>query len=212
MIDKIHFIGASQRMCAMIQRMCAMMLCSVFLLVIAGCSSNEATGDHQTISAEARPPVRKIDREALLDFAPQEIQEAAQAVTTYDNVVGDHGGHVSITLDFSRTELRDDDLANLDFPDSVAVINLSETKITDAGVPHLVRARNLRTLDLRHTAVTDEGIDVLMQLDKLTYIELEGCAKVSRKKRLELVKFLSPRSEAHQHERRLRALNQAGQQ
>ena len=61
-------------------------------------------------------------------------------------------------LDFSGTELSDEELAQVLSIEHVRELNLSGTKITDAALRHLVQWEFLERLDLSATAVTDEGV------------------------------------------------------
>ena len=61
-------------------------------------------------------------------------------------------------LDFSGTNLRDDDLKVLAEIEHVKELNLSNTRISDDGLRHLANMEFLCRLDLGGTQVTDQGI------------------------------------------------------
>lgn len=68
-------------------------------------------------------------------------------------------GHAPLyKLDFTGTELSDEELAQVLSIEHVRELNLSDTKITDAALRHLDQWEFLERLDLTATAVTDEGV------------------------------------------------------
>ena len=175
------------------------------LLAALGCS-NDASGRD---GKDPRPgtPLRVVDRAALEEIDPNDVRQLVECVQTYDGVVASHGGKIEISLNFSATDLNDDDLATLEFPDSVRTINLSRTKITDQGLLHLERARNLNRVILNETAITEAGLETLKAMESISIVELSQCPNISREARLDLIRYLAPRSRSHQHERRMQALN-----
>lgn len=75
-------------------------------------------------------------------------------------------------LDFSRTAIRDDDLAQLAPMKNLSRLMLSRTRITDSGLAHLKANAALEQLNLYNTPVTDTGLNTLSGLKSLKKIYL----------------------------------------
>src|SRR5665213_3859730 len=58
------------------------------------------------------------------------------------------GGRVALSVDLSRTKVKDASIKCLEEFRQLEVLNLRDTEITDAGLSHLVRLTRLRTLIL----------------------------------------------------------------
>lgn len=84
-------------------------------------------------------------------------------------------GHAPLyKLDFSGTELCDDELAQVLSIEHVRELDLSGTKITDAALRHLDQWDFLERLDLSATAVTDEGVLQLSDRRNLASLRVFG--------------------------------------
>ena len=64
----------------------------------------------------------------------------------YQQAVEGWGGKTVIRVDLSNTEVTDDDLVAIDFPDTLREISLANTGITDEGVQTLSQYENLDLL------------------------------------------------------------------
>jgi len=111
---------------------------------------------------------------------------------TYGQDISRLGGEVQIHLEFGRTAITDEDLAKVEFPDTVRSISLHHTEITDKGVAELKRASRLETIDLSNTKITDAAVQVLMEMPHLWQAEVLSPG-VSPETSLELKRFLQPR-------------------
>jgi len=103
------------------------------------------------------------------------------------------GGEMQIYLDFTDTNITDEDLSRLPFPDNVRSISLRNTPITDRGVRELQRAHNLSVVDLRNTATTDDAVNTLIRLPRLWRATIAS-PEISLVKQRELSRFLSRQS------------------
>ncbi len=88
-------------------------------------------------------------------------------LSSYESNVQDLGGNFKLTLDFSSSDITDDDLKSLDFPTALTEINLAHTAITDEGVAELKRASNLKTVVLVNTQITSQAIEHLKEMPSL---------------------------------------------
>jgi hypothetical protein len=104
-------------------------------------------------------------------------------------------GRVEARVDLSFTAVTDDDLAALDFPDSVHEIDLSSTEITDRGVESLLRVPNLQTLVLIDTRVTEGVAEILKRMPSLCEVRLDN-TNVSPDTQMKLIQYFAPRASA----------------
>lgn len=104
-------------------------------------------------------------------------------------------GRAEVSVDLGFTDVTDDDLASLTFPDTVTQIDLRNTKVTDEGLVHLKKIRQLEKINLAGTRVSDAGVAHLLELPNLYSAELQN-SLVSSKKQLELYQELIPRQQA----------------
>ena len=77
------------------------------------------------------------------------------------------GGTAELKIDFSESNITDEDLKGMDFPDNLVEINLANTAITDEGVVQLKRATNLSSVVLAHTKITEKSIEYLKEMPNL---------------------------------------------
>lgn len=70
------------------------------------------------------------------------------------------------------SDLKDEDLKELELFQSLRSINLDRSKITDAGLTSLVKLKNLESLSLSRTQVTDNGLKTLSKLKTLRLLHL----------------------------------------
>ncbi|MGB6044325.1 MAG: leucine-rich repeat domain-containing protein [Pirellulales bacterium] len=119
------------------------------------------------------------------------------------------GGRATLDLDFTWSDVTDEDLARMQLPDTVRSISLANTKITDQGLAALANLPNLEQLNLMNTQVTDEGLEQLKQLPHLWQVHLAG-SQVSQEVALEFIRFLAPRAHEY-HERAVRISAERGQ-
>ncbi len=82
----------------------------------------------------------------------------------YQQAVQDFGGKAVMRVDLSNTEVTDDDLAAMDFPDTLREISLANTEITDRGVEHLQQFENL---DIYKRSCTYPFSDKQKKINKL---------------------------------------------
>jgi|TARA_B100001964_G_C13863907_1_gene435655 hypothetical protein len=85
----------------------------------------------------------------------------------YQQAVQDFGGKAVMRVDLSNTEVTDDDLAAMDFPDTLREISLANTEITDRGVEHLQQFENLEFINLNNTKITNASLALLKQFENL---------------------------------------------
>ena len=121
---------------------------------------------------------------------------AVTEANDYTDVVTKFGGKLEMRLDFSNSDITDDDLATLPLPEGVRSIDLSHTNITDAGIAHLKRSPRLEQLNLMNTQITDASLEHFRAMDTLWSVSIEG-TKVSRDGHMDLLRLLAPRAQAH---------------
>ena len=97
---------------------------------------------------------------------------------SYAERVENLGGTVRVHLDFSGSEITDDELLSLDLPETVFSISLRETPITNEGIAALVKVTNLENLNLQHTQITDAAEDTFKQMPRLWRVNPD-CENVS---------------------------------
>tara|TARA_B100000959_G_C14753127_1_gene530054 strand:+ start:178 stop:681 length:504 start_codon:yes stop_codon:yes gene_type:complete len=85
----------------------------------------------------------------------------------YQQAVQDFGVKAVMRVDLSNTEVTDDDLAAMDFPDTLREISLANTEITDRGVEHLQQFENLEFINLNNTKITNASLALLKQFENL---------------------------------------------
>jgi len=85
----------------------------------------------------------------------------------YAENISDLGGKAELKIDLSGSDVTDDDLKSMDFPDNLVEINLANTAISDEGVEELKRANNLNSVILAHTKITEKSIDHLKEMPNL---------------------------------------------
>jgi len=112
------------------------------------------------------------------------------------------GGYANLEVDFSWSEISDDDLARMRVPDTVRSVSLANTRITDKGLSALTDLSNLEQINLMNTDVTDEGLEHLKESPRLWQVHLAG-SKVSQEGTLDMTRFLAPRASEY-HERAAR--------
>ena len=113
-----------------------------------------------------------------------------EAQNSYEAQVRSLGGKARLQLDFSSSDITDEDLKNLDFPETLVEINLSNTSITDEGVAELKRAGKLEVVVLAHTKITSKSIEHLKELPNLNQANIAS-GNITREELLELVKYLN---------------------
>ena len=79
-----------------------------------------------------------------------------------------------MTIAFDRSDIGDDDLAEIAKVKKLVGLFLSYTNVTDKGLPHLVSLSNLKNIRLSNTAVTDEGVKSLVSLKALVQLDLSN--------------------------------------
>jgi len=75
---------------------------------------------------------------------------------------------------FSRTPVRDAELAYLRGPRGLYQLNQDATKVTDAGLVHLKRLTQLEELFLDSSRITDAGLEHLRGLTQLRTVDLRN--------------------------------------
>ncbi|MDP7267974.1 MAG: hypothetical protein QF408_07350 [Pirellulales bacterium] len=149
------------------------------LLAVAGCGD-----DTESLNARAgRPSPAQVNRI---------LQERYVASENFGEQIEKVGGRIRISLDFSYTQLSDDDLSKVELPEYLTELDLTATAITDAGVAHLLEAKNLEKIDLSRTFVTSACLETLRQLPRLQSANLNG-TDISPEEQLEMVRFFRSR-------------------
>ncbi len=82
--------------------------------------------------------------------------------------------HAIQSIDFSESEVDDQDLAHLLHFNRLYEVDLSHTQITDEGVEQLVKVTSLKKIWLDNTKVTAASLDKLKALQALTKVSLTG--------------------------------------
>ena len=85
----------------------------------------------------------------------------------YQQAVEGWGGKTVIRVDLSNTEVTDDDLVAIDFPDELRALSLANTGITDEGVRALSQYENLEFINLNNTQITNQSLGLLKQFPNL---------------------------------------------
>ncbi|MEX0866814.1 MAG: protein kinase, partial [Pirellulales bacterium] len=79
------------------------------------------------------------------------------------------------SLDLSRTEITDEDLAAIAQLTRLEELHLAGTRVSDKGLAHLAALNSLRVLDLSETRVTGAGLAALQDLPNLSALRLNRC-------------------------------------
>lgn len=82
--------------------------------------------------------------------------------------------HAIQSIDFSESEVRDEDLSYLVHFSRLYEIDLSHTAIGDEGISHLVKVTSLKKIWLDRTKISDESLEKLRSLQELAKISLTG--------------------------------------
>jgi hypothetical protein len=83
-------------------------------------------------------------------------------------------GHLTVSVDLSRTAAADSDLKVIAKFRSLGILNLSGTKVTDAGLADLSSLKDIGALDLSETAITNSGLKHIAGLHSLIALGLHG--------------------------------------
>jgi hypothetical protein len=153
----------------------ALLLC----IFVAGCGS-----EPDPLNARAgRPSPEQVNALLRQRYATSEnLNEQILAV----------GGRMRLAIDFSYSKLNDDDLAQMEFPDSLSELNLAGTAITDQGITHLRESKNLEKIDLSQTVVTEDCLETLRSLPRLKSANF-NYSRVPPEQQLEMVRFFRSR-------------------
>jgi hypothetical protein len=92
------------------------------------------------------------------------------------NLVGlkDLDAHALQSIDFSESEVEDDDMQYLLHFSKLYEVDLSHTAISDEGIEQLVKLHSLKKIWLDNTKVTDAALEKLKALQGLTKVSLTG--------------------------------------
>ncbi|CAN5162089.1 hypothetical protein BH10CYA1_BH10CYA1_57850 [soil metagenome] len=82
--------------------------------------------------------------------------------------------HALQSIDFSESEVEDDDIQYLLHFSKLHEVDLSHTAITDEGIEQLAKLHSLKKIWLDNTKVTDAALDKLKALQGLTKVSLTG--------------------------------------
>ena len=85
----------------------------------------------------------------------------------YQKAVEGLGGKTVLRVDLSNTEVTDDELSAMDFPDTLRELSLANTEITDRGVEYLQQFEDLEFINLNNTKITNASLDLLKQFQNL---------------------------------------------
>lgn len=119
------------------------------------------------------------------------------STNSYTSDVSELGGTAKLTLDFSSSDITDEDLKDLDFPDALIEINLAHTAITDEGVAELKRAPNLKSLVLAHTKITEKAIEHLKEMPNLRDVNI-ACKGIPFEEIITYTKYLNSNRPANE--------------
>ena len=103
---------------------------------------------------------------AMLPFSGCNCSGVSSQNNYADNI-RDLGGKAELKIDFSKSDITDEDLKDMNFPDTLVEINLANTAITDEGVAELKRASSLNSVILAHTQITEKSLDHLKEMANL---------------------------------------------
>lgn len=160
---------------------------SCLVTLAAGCGSKSAPTPGVAVNGAA-VPAENTTFASLLSSGYGDTEALASSIAAFQ-------GRVEARVILSFTAVTDDDLARLEFPDTVHEIDLSGTAVTDRGVEHLTRVRNLETLVLMDTPITEAVVDTLKQMPRLCEARLDN-TNVPVNAQLDLITFLAPRAQA----------------
>ncbi|MEM9400003.1 MAG: c-type cytochrome domain-containing protein [Verrucomicrobiota bacterium] len=76
------------------------------------------------------------------------------------------------TLDFSKTNITDKQLMQIDGFKNLRVLHLEKTEVTDTGISYLVKSVNLEYLNLHSTSITHASLASIKHLKKLKNLYL----------------------------------------
>ncbi len=82
--------------------------------------------------------------------------------------------HALQSIDFSESEVEDDDIQYLLHFSKLYEVDLSHTSISDEGIEQLVKLHSLKKIWLDNTKVTDAALEKLKALQGLTKVSLTG--------------------------------------
>ena len=108
----------------------------------------------------------------------------------YAERVREIGGTAELKIDFSESDITDEDLKGMDFPDNLVEINLANTAITDEGVVQLKRATNLSSVVLAHTKITEKSLEHLKEMPNLQTANIAN-KRIPFEKMIEFTKHLN---------------------
>ena len=108
----------------------------------------------------------------------------------YADNISDLGGKAELKIDLSGSDITDEDLKSMDFPDTLVEINLANTAITDEGVEELKRANSLNSVILAHTQITEKSLDHLKEMPNLQTANIAN-KRISFEKMIEFTKHLN---------------------
>lgn len=195
-IHRFHPVGTSPRPPAVLGSAprCALQLSRWAILAfafclspcVAGCSSKGTNSPVVAVESRAAPTATVALASLPLDGGRTEALVKGVAALH---------GQVETRVDLSFTAVTDDDLARLEFPETVREINLSSTKITDRGIEHLMRIPYLESLVLMDTQVTAGVVEILKRMPSLCEVRLDN-TNVPIPAQLELISYLAPRASA----------------
>ena len=78
-------------------------------------------------------------------------------------------------------KITDDGVEKLRFLSKLREVNLSSCDITNDAIPFLKHLSHLEKLDLTYChRITDAGMKAISDLKRLTYLDLQGCPRISR--------------------------------
>ncbi len=82
-------------------------------------------------------------------------------------------------LNLSDTQISDEGLEHLKAADSIGFLFLGGTKVTDEGMIHLKKHKGLVVLGLNNTRITDKGLAYLKELPRLSQLMVHRGTKVT---------------------------------
>jgi len=165
------------------------------------------------LTAESPPPNPPQAAEAEAQVTPEPSSVPDQVPSVDEKLIANHiiivcEGEIRKTLNkpkgkltradlqkvtslyLSFAKISDDDLSYVGKRHHIEKLFLSYTQVTDSGIKELIKLHHLKLLFLSGTQITDAGLRDVAKLQKLTWISLLNCSKVTDTGVAELKKAL----------------------
>jgi hypothetical protein len=94
-------------------------------------------------------------------------------VVPWVEIIGEPGYRKFLGVEFTGSNVTDDDLELLRPLNGPGDLDLTDTKVSDAGLPHLVGLKRLHSLELTGTKLTDAGLRTLGTIHELVGLDVQ---------------------------------------